>query len=435
MATITLRTSSPGPLTNAQVDANFSNLNTEKIERNGSIPMTGKLTLDTPITSNASVNFPVGVNPTTLVAGDVWNNSNSLKFYNGTTTLQLATVSGQETLTNKTLTTPIIAEIDNANDITLDAAININLDADSGDIFLKDNGVVYGVLNNNIGSLGDLVIKSGNNNALVFTTTSPSTIPDALLYGGVQGSYFSTSAPLTSGPAFTANISTGATSIFGSWGSEASDNSMDFKGGWSHNIGFNSSGNFEIKGDGINNGGAMMLASVGGLGIEFYTVNSTGGTTQTITAANMFANNRKMVIDQNGRLTVFGSAHISGTGLAVGTGLTPSAVDGRIDAAGDVVAFSTSDSRLKENITPISDALNKVLNINGVTFSWKSEFQSVHGFSGMDLGMIAQEVEAVLPLAVRERWDGYKAVRYDKVIALLIEAIKELNAKIESLQG
>ena len=69
------------------------------------------------------------------------------------------------------------------------------------------------------------------------------------------------------------------------------------------------------------------------------------------------------------------------------------------------------------------------------TQTWKPELESVHGFTGNDLGLIAQEVEAVLPLAVRERWDGYKAVRYDKVIAVLVEAIKELNARIEALEG
>jgi hypothetical protein len=435
MAIITLRTASPGPLTNAQVDANFSNLNTEKIERNGSIPMTGKLTLDTPISTNASVNFPVGVNPTSLVAGDVWNSSNSLKFYNGTASLQLSTLTGVETLTSKTLITPVIAEIDNSAAITLDAATDINLDADSGDIYLKDNGVIYGVLNNNTGSLGDLVLKSGVNNALVFTTTAPSTIPNALFYGGIKGSHFSTSAPLTGGPAYPSSVSVGSTTIFGSWGGETSDNNMDFKGGLSHNIALNNSGNFEMIGDTANNGGSMILTSGTGNNIEFYVIGSTGGTTQTVTAANMFANHRKMIIDSSGRLTVYGTGHIAGQGFAVGTALTPSTIDGRIDAAGDVVAFSTSDFRLKENIVNIPDALNKVLNINGVTFNWKSEFQQIHGFIGADVGLIAQEVEAILPLAVRDRWDGYKAVRYDKMIALLIEAIKELNVKIESMNG
>lgn len=426
MASITLRATNGGPLTNAQVDANFTNLNTEKIERDGSIPMTGKLTLDTPVATNASVNFPSSAtNPTSPAAGDVWNNSNTLKFYNGTGTVTFATVS------NTGVVAPNVAQVNASADFTVDAVGDIILDADGGDVFLKDAGVTYGVLNNNTSSAGNLVIKSSTNNALAFSTDG--TTPKALLYGGVQGSYFSTSAALTSGPAFMSGVSAGSTSIFGSLGTEPSGSNMDYKGGWAHNVGFDSvTGNFIAIGDGANNGGAMMLASTGGNGIEFYTIASTGSSNQTISGNTMYSNHRRMVIDQNGRLTVYGSAHISGTGLAVGTGITPSGTNGRIDAAGDVVAFSTSDSRLKDNITNITDALTKVLAMNGVTYTWKPEFESVHGFTGNDVGLVAQEVEAVLPLAVRDRWDGYKAVRYDKVIALLIEAIKELNTKVEN---
>lgn len=426
MASITLRATNGGPLTNAQVDANFTNLNTEKIERDGSIPMTGKLTLDTPVATNASVNFPSSAtNPTSPAAGDVWNNSNALKMHDGTGTVTFATVS------NTGVVAPNVAQVNASADFTVDAVGDIILDADGGDVFLKDAGVTYGVLNNNTGSAGNLVIKSSTNNALAFSTDG--TTPKALLYGGVQGSYFSTSAALTSGPAFMAGVSAGSTSIFGSLGTEPSGSNMDYKGGWAHNIGFDStSGSFIVKSDGANSGGAMILSTTGGSGIEFYPVPSTGAADQTITGDNMYNNHRKMVIDQNGRLTVYGSAHISGTGLAVGTGITPSGTDGRIDAAGDVVAFSTSDSRLKDNISNITDALTKVLAMNGVTYTWKPELESVHGFTGNDIGLVAQEVEAVLPLAVRDRWDGYKAVRYDKVIALLIEAIKELNTKVEN---
>jgi len=432
MASITLRATNGGPLTNAQVDANFTNLNTEKIERDGTIPMTGKLTLDTPVPANASVNFPSSAtNPTSPVAGDVWNNSNALTFYNGSASVTFATVNSSGVLS------PNVSQINATSDLTVDAGGDIILDADGGDVFLNDAGVTYGVLNNNTGSAGNLVIKSSTNNALAFSTDGST--PKALLYGGVQGSYFSTSAALTSGPAFTSTVSAGSSSVFGSLGTVPSGGNMDYKGGFAHNVGFDSAagaaGNFTVIGDGVNNGGAMMLASTGGNGIEFYTIPATGGTNQTISGNDMYTNHRKMVIDQNGRLTVYGAVHVSGTGLAVGTSITPSGTNGRIDAAGDVVAFSTSDSRLKDNITNIPDAVNKVLAMNGVTYTWKPEFQSVHGFTGNDMGLVAQEVEAVLPLAVRDRWDGYKAVRYDKVIAVLVEAIKELNARIEELEG
>ena len=70
-----------------------------------------------------------------------------------------ATLAGSETLTNKTLTTPVIAEIDNASDITLDAGGDIILDADGADVLLKDGGTTFGSLSQ---TGGELVIKSGS---------------------------------------------------------------------------------------------------------------------------------------------------------------------------------------------------------------------------------------------------------------------------------
>ena len=119
---------------------------------------------------------------------------------------------------------------------------------------------------------------------------------------------------------------------------------------------------------------------------------------------------------------------------ALGVGVNPSATDGRIDAGNDIVAFSTSDKRLKENITPITNALEKVKSLTGVEFDWKEETKSVHGYEGHDVGVIAQDVQAVLPEAVRINDSGYLSVRYEKMIALLIEANKELANRVEQLE-
>ncbi len=119
---------------------------------------------------------------------------------------------------------------------------------------------------------------------------------------------------------------------------------------------------------------------------------------------------------------------------ALGVGVNPNATDGRIDASNDIVAFSTSDKRLKENITPIANALEKVKSLTGVEFDWKEETKSVHGYEGHDVGVIAQDVQAVLPEAVRTNDTGYLSVRYEKMIALLIEANKELANRVEQLE-
>ena len=107
-------------------------------------------------------------------------------------------------------------------------------------------------------------------------------------------------------------------------------------------------------------------------------------------------------------------------------------VQGTISAFGDVIAYSSSDSRLKDNITAIELPLEKLSKINGVSFNWNDK-QSVYEVGAKDYGVIAQEVEEVLPELVTTRDNGYKAVRYEKIVSLLIEAIKEQQTQINNL--
>ena len=100
--------------------------------------------------------------------------------------------------------------------------------------------------------------------------------------------------------------------------------------------------------------------------------------------------------------------------------------NGAIRATSDIIAFSTSDKNLKTNIKKIKNPLEKIAQISGNTFKWNSKKQDI--YEGEDVGVIAQEVEEVLPSAVITREDGTKAVRYEKIIPLLIESIKELHA-------
>jgi hypothetical protein len=100
--------------------------------------------------------------------------------------------------------------------------------------------------------------------------------------------------------------------------------------------------------------------------------------------------------------------------------------------AGDIVAFYTSDKALKDNIKKIDKPLEKITKLNGVTFEWNDK-QCTH--TGKDVGVIAQDVEQVIPEAVTTRENGYKAVKYEKIIPLLIESIKELIDKNEALEA
>ena len=98
---------------------------------------------------------------------------------------------------------------------------------------------------------------------------------------------------------------------------------------------------------------------------------------------------------------------------------------GTITAGGDITAFS--DERLKHNVNRIENALDKTLQLNGVTFETKENKKS--------LGVIAQNVLSVLPEVVQENDNGYLSVAYGNIVGVLIEAIKELNAKIEKLEA
>jgi uncharacterized protein YdeI (BOF family) len=87
---------------------------------------------------------------------------------------------------------------------------------------------------------------------------------------------------------------------------------------------------------------------------------------------------------------------------------------------------STSDQNLKTNIKPIESSLSKLLKLNGVTFDWKDTNKPA-------IGVIAQEVEKIFPELVSQNLD-HKTVKYNGLIGVLIEAVKELHTKVENLE-
>jgi hypothetical protein len=124
----------------------------------------------------------------------------------------------------------------------------------------------------------------------------------------------------------------------------------------------------------------------------------------------------------NGTLTVEGLATINDSLI----------INGDLNVTGDITAFYVpSDRNWKDNITPIEDSLNKVLSISGNTFDWNENSNR----KGHDVGVIAQEIEKILPEAVVHREDGHISVDYQKIIPLLIEAIKDLKKDIDELKG
>jgi len=130
--------------------------------------------------------------------------------------------------------------------------------------------------------------------------------------------------------------------------------------------------------------------------------------------------------------TLNNNSNVHFEGLMVGQ--TSGATGNTIRCVGDVVAYYSSDERLKNNIEPIKNSLDIVGELTGYEFDWDEEAQDV--YTGHDIGVLAQEVERVLPDLVETReYNGYKAVKYEKIIAVLINAVNDLAKEIKELKG
>lgn len=135
------------------------------------------------------------------------------------------------------------------------------------------------------------------------------------------------------------------------------------------------------------------------------------------------------VVKSNGTSAV--CSQIFDNGTNVGIGLTNPTyklhVAGRLKTDG---VNETSDARLKTNIVPVANALQTVQSLNGVFYHWKNE--EVKTDANLQLGLIAQEVEKILPQVVATDSEGYKSVQYSVLTALLIEGMKEQQKLIEA---
>ena len=160
-------------------------------------------------------------------------------------------------------------------------------------------------------------------------------------------------------------------------------------------------------------------------------VNASASQIQEVPSGDVVNFDNKVVLTNS---TASSSKTVGAVVITGGVGISGATnIGGALNVDGDITAFASSDVSLKENITPISNAVDKVRSISGNTFTW-NEKSVYNGEEGT--GIIAQEIEALeLPGVTETRQDGTKAVRYDRLVPLLIEAIKELDGKIKSLGG
>jgi Chaperone of endosialidase len=151
-----------------------------------------------------------------------------------------------------------------------------------------------------------------------------------------------------------------------------------------------------------------------------------------------FCNGMRLRLSESASASLTGSAYPQYSSLGVGT--AASATTGEIRATNEITAYYSSDRNLKTNIVPIENALVKLKQISGVMFDWTDEeVEKRGGEDGYfvrkhDTGVIAQDVEVVLPEVVATRADGYKAVKYEKLAGLIIQSINELADQVEEIK-
>ena len=242
---------------------------------------------------------------------------------------------------------------------------------------------------------------------------------------GTSGSSGSTGTSGSSG----SNGSSGTSGSSGSNGSSGSSGTSGSSGSTGTSGSSGSNGSSGTSGSSGSNGSSGSSGTSGS--------NGSSGSSGTTTVTNASADR---VMTSEGGVTLNGEANLTfnGTTLyvagALGVGTSTPTTAGLIRATNDVIAFYGSDERLKENITPIENSLDILKQINGYYFDWK-EMPGVHENEGHDIGVIAQEIDAVLPEIVTTRDNGYMAVKYEKLVALLIQTNKELLNRVEALEA
>jgi len=316
------------------------------------------------------------------------------------------------------------------------------------------------------GNSGEIPVSAGaSNTGPVYTSTASiyvgrSALADKLL-GGVTGVI-----PYQTGPNSTAFIGTGTvgqvltmgannTATWQSAGSLTASTSSHIAGGSTGSILIQSApGRTAFIGTGTV--GFVLTMAAGNTA----TWQAIGGTVANATTASNIAGGGagRIVYNYGPGQTGFTNAGLAGqilisggTGSPVwtttatitsggtgGTGIL--SVQGDINATKEITAYASSDSRLKENVTIIENALGKVRSLSGVMFDWKDSVIEERGGKDEyfvrkhDTGIIAQEVEKVLPEVVATRDDGFLAVRYEKLAGLIIQAINELADQVDELK-
>lgn len=267
------------------------------------------------------------------------------------------------------------------------------------------------------------------------TDYAPATSGTSILYGNGSGGF----SNVTVGTGLTFSAGTLSTS-----GGAGTVTSVDVSGG---TTGLTTSGGPVTTSGTITLAGTLAVAN-GGTGQTTYTNGQLliGNTTgNTLTKATLTGTTNQITVTNGAGSITLSTPQDIGTSSSVqfgsfGVGTAASGTTGEIRATNNVTAYYSSDRSLKENIRDIPEALSKVCAIGGKLFDWTDAYIESHGGADgyfvqkADFGVIAQDVDAQFPIAVRKRPDGTLAVDYEKMCALAFAAIAELRAEVEALK-
>ena len=281
---------------------------------------------------------------------------------------------------------------DGTDGVTIDSSTDVIIDAGGADIILKDDGTEFGRFTNNS---TDFEIKVSTQDK------------DIKLIGDDGGSAVT---------ALTLDMSEDGAAVFNSTATASQF---------------------------IANAGMVVKNGATGAGFIELFEDSDNGTNKITLAAPASCSDRSITFpDDAGTIVLSNDTDGNDVQLdSLGLNTAASGTAGELRATNDITAFYSSDVALKENIVNIPSPLEMIKKINGVFFDWKDSFiESKGGEDGYfvrkhDIGVVAQDVEKVLPEVVATRKDGIKAVKYDRLVSVLIEAVKELTDEVTKLKN